>query len=49
MNLINGNLYIGSAYKGSTRLLNYFNSVTIRRNLRKYGYNNFCLVKGSWG
>ena len=49
-NLINGDIYIGSASTGSTRLLNYFNPKIISRNLliynslRKYGHNNFCLA-----
>jgi group I intron endonuclease len=49
-NLINGKIYIGSASKGSTRLLNYFNPSVLSRNLpiynslRKYGHNNFCLA-----
>ena len=49
-NLINGNIYIGSASTGSTRLLNYFNPNIILKNLpiynslRKYGHNNFCLA-----
>ena len=49
-NLINGKIYIGSSSTGSTRLLNYFNSNIITRNLpiynslTKYGHNNFCLA-----
>ena len=49
-NLINGNIYIGSASTGSTRLLNYFNPniilkiLPIFNSLRKYGHNNFCLA-----
>nr|YP_011014464.1 GIY-YIG endonuclease [Pallidohirschioporus biformis]WQA11117.1 GIY-YIG endonuclease [Pallidohirschioporus biformis] len=49
-NLINGDIYIGSSSTGSTRLLNYFNTKIISRNLpiynslRKYGHNNFCLA-----
>ena len=48
-NLINGDIYIGSASTGSTRLLSYFNPNVINRNLpiynslKKYGHNNFCL------
>ena len=50
INLINGKTYIGSASTGSTRLLNYFNTKIISRNLpiynslKKYGHNNFCLA-----
>ena len=49
-NLINGQIYIGSASTGSTRLLSYFNPNVLLRNLpiynslRKYGHNNFCLA-----
>ena len=49
-NLINGEIYIGSASTGSTRLLSYFNPNVLSRNLpiynslRKYGHNNFCLA-----
>lgn len=49
-NLINGNIYIGSASTGSTRLLNYFSPSILLKNLpiynslRKYGHNNFCLA-----
>ena len=49
-NLINGDIYIGSASTGSTRLLSYFNPNILLRNLpiynslRKYGHNNFCLA-----
>ena len=49
-NLINGDIYIGSASTGSTRLLSYFNPSVLMRNLpiynslRKYGHNNFCLA-----
>ena len=49
-NLINGDIYIGSASTGSTRLLSYFNPNVLLRNLpiynslRKYGHNNFCLA-----
>ena len=49
-NLINGQIYIGSASTGSTRLLNYFSPSVLSRNvpiynsLRKYGHNNFCIA-----
>ena len=49
-NLINGDIYIGSASTGSTRLLSYFNPNVISRNLpiynslKKYGHDNFCLA-----
>jgi group I intron endonuclease len=49
-NLINGDIYIGSASTGSTRLLSYFNLNVLSRNLpiynslKKYGHNNFCLA-----
>ena len=49
-NLINGDIYIGSASTGSTRLLNYFSPSVLSRNvpiynsLRKYGHNNFCIA-----
>jgi hypothetical protein len=49
-NLINGDIYIGSASTGSTRLLSYFNPNVLSRNLpiynslKKYGHNNFCLA-----
>jgi group I intron endonuclease len=52
INLINNNIYIGSASNGSIRLLNYFNpnrismvtNLPIYNSLKKYGYNNFCLA-----
>ena len=50
VNLITGQIYIGSASTGSTRLLNYFTpsflskNYPIYNNLRKYGHNNFCLA-----
>jgi group I intron endonuclease len=50
INLINGKTYIGSASKGSTRLLSYFSNSVLNRNLpiykslQKYGHNNFCLA-----
>lgn len=49
-NLINGDIYIGSASTGFTRLLSYFNPNVLSRNLpiynslKKYGHNNFCLA-----
>jgi Cytochrome C and Quinol oxidase polypeptide I len=49
-NLITGQIYIGSASTGSTRILNYFNpsvlliNLPIYNSLRKYGHNNFCLA-----
>lgn len=49
-NLINGDIYIGSASTGSTRLLSYFNPNVLSRNLpiynslKKYGHDNFCLA-----
>jgi group I intron endonuclease len=49
-NLINGKIYIGSASKGYTRLLNYFSNSILKRNLPiyksllYYGHNNFCLA-----
>lgn len=50
INLINGKIYIGSASTGSTRLLGYFTTSVLARNLpiynslRLYGHNNFCLA-----
>ena len=49
-NLMNGDIYIGSASTGSTRLLTYFNQNVLSRNfpiynsIKKYGHNNFCLA-----
>nr|AYE93366.1 GIY-YIG homing endonuclease [Termitomyces sp.] len=49
-NLITGQIYIGSASTGATRLLSYFTPSVLLRNLpiynsfRKYGHNNFCLA-----
>lgn len=49
INLITGDTYVGSASKGTIRLLNYFYSSYLSRNLlicnslRYYGHNNFCL------
>jgi len=48
-NLINSNIYIGSAWNGSIRLLSYWTPSVLKKNLPiynsivKYGYNNFCL------
>ena len=45
-----GEIYIGSGYKGSIRLLSYFTpsvlakNLPIYTNLRKYGHVNFCLA-----
>lgn len=50
INLINGDIYVGSAWRGSTRLLSYWTPSTLNRNyliynsLKKYGHNNFSLV-----
>jgi hypothetical protein len=53
VNLINGKLYIGSAWRGSIRLLSYWRPSVLTRNLAsrpiynslsKYGHNNFCLA-----
>ena len=49
-NLLTGEIYVGSAHKGSTRLLSYFTPSVLSRNLpiytnlRKYGHVNFCLA-----
>lgn len=47
-NLINGDIFIGSASTGSTRLLSYFNprlrNLPIYNSFKKYGHNNFCLA-----
>lgn len=49
-NLINGKIYVGSAWSGSTRLLSYWTPSVVSRNLAiynsltKYGYNNFNLL-----
>ena len=49
-NLINGKIYVGSASKGSTRLLSYFFPSVLKRNLPiynsmlRYGHSNFCLA-----
>jgi len=48
-NLINNNIYVGSAWNGSFRLLSYWTESVLKKNLPiynsivKYGYNNFCL------
>ena len=50
INLINGKLYVGSAWNGSTRLLSYWTTSVLKRNfpvynsLIKYGHNNFMLL-----
>ena len=50
MNLINGKIYVGSAWNGSVRLLSYWTSSVLKRNfpiynsLSKYGHNNFILI-----
>ena len=50
INLINGKIYIGSAWNGSTRLLSYWAPSVLNRNfpiynsLLKYGHNNFMLI-----
>lgn len=50
MNLINGKIYVGSAWNGSVRLLSYWAPSTLTRNypiynsLKKYGHNNFILA-----
>ena len=53
VNLINGKFYVGSAWKGSSRLLSYWTpsvAERLKRNfpiynsLNKYGHNNFCLA-----
>jgi group I intron endonuclease len=49
-NLINNNIYVGSAWNGSIRLLSYWTPSRLQRNLPiynslvKYGHNNFCLA-----
>lgn len=48
-NLINNNIYVGSAWNGSFRLLSYWAEIVLKKNLPvynsivKYGHNNFCL------
>ena len=50
MNLINGKIYVGSAWNGSVRLLSYWTPSVLKRNLliynnlKKYGHNNFMLI-----
>lgn len=50
MNLINGKIYVGSAWNGSVRLLSYWTpsvlnrNLSIYNNLNKYGHNNFMLI-----
>jgi hypothetical protein len=50
INLINGKLYVGSAWRGSQRLLTYWSPSVLKRNLpiynnlNKYGHNNFSLA-----
>jgi len=50
VNLINGKIYIGSAWKGSERLLSYWRPSTLKRNLPiyrsilYYTHNNFALA-----
>lgn len=50
INLINGKMYVGSAWNGSVRLLSYWTSSVLNRNLpiyasiRHYTHNNFILV-----
>lgn len=48
--MINGKIYIGSGWRGSSRLLTYWNSRVLNKNfpiynnLKKYGHNNFILL-----
>lgn len=48
-NLINGKIYVGSAWNGSQRLLSYWTPSVLKRNLaiynsiRHYTHNNFIL------
>ena len=50
VNLITGKMYIGSAWNGSTRLLNYWTPSILRRNypiynnINYYGIHNFALA-----
>lgn len=50
INLLNGKTYIGSAIKGSSRLLAYWTPSVLNRNfpiyksIIYYGHNNFCLA-----
>ncbi len=49
-NLITSEIYIGSAWNGSFRLLSYWTPSVLKRNfpiynsIVKYGHNNFCLA-----
>ena len=50
INLINGKMYVGSAWNGSSRLLSYFRASFLIRNypiynsITRYTHNNFMLV-----
>jgi group I intron endonuclease len=50
VNLINGNLYVGSGWQGATRLLSYFRDTTLSVNrliynsIKKYNLTNFMLI-----
>ena len=50
LNLINGKMYVGSSWNGSTGLLSYWAPSVLNRNLPiynsiiKYGHNNFALA-----
>jgi len=50
LNLINGKIYVGSAWNGSTRLLSYWTPSILRRkypiyhNINYYGIHNFSLA-----
>jgi hypothetical protein len=50
INLINGKMYVGSAWNGSSRLLSYFSASFLIRNypiynsITRYTHNNFMLV-----
>lgn len=50
INLINGKMYVGSGWNGSSRLLSYFSSSSLKRNspfyksITYYTHNNFILV-----
>lgn len=50
INLINGKIYVGSARKGSPRLLSYWSPSVLKGNLpvynslSYYGHNNFMLI-----
>ena len=49
-NIINGKLYVGSGWRGSSRLFSYWTPNVLKRNLpiynslNNYGHNNFILV-----